>query len=130
MVKKSPLLNLSRRERQIMDAVYQLGEATAVDVQKKLPDAPRNATVRKLIRILEEKGYLQHRRIGNRYVYYPTIPAARARESALKNLLDTFFSGSAANAAVAMLNMSESALSDEEREMLVELIEKSRKEGR
>lgn len=122
--------NLSRRERQIMDAVYQLGRATALQVMDGIPDPPGNATVRKLMRILEEKGYLKHEKVGNQYVYSPTIPADRARNSAMRHLLDTFFKGSTSRAVVALLNMSESDISSEEREALSELIERSRREGR
>ena len=130
MGQKSPLINLSRRERQIMDVVYRLGQATAIEVMELLPDPPGNASVRKLLRILEEKGYLHHRRKGNRYIYSPTISAEKARASALRHLMDTFFKGSAARAVVALLNMPESELSEDERELISGLIEKSKREGR
>jgi BlaI family penicillinase repressor len=130
MSKKRQLLNLSRRERQIMDAVYQLGEATAVDVLESIPDPPGNASIRKLLSILEEKGYLKHRREGHRFLYSPTVPAAQARDTALRHLLTTFFKGSVANATIALLSMSEQSLSEDELEAISELIEKSKQEGR
>jgi BlaI family penicillinase repressor len=130
MNKGRPLVNLSRRERQIMDVIYKLGGATAVEVMEAIPDAPLNATVRKLMRILEEKGYLRHKRDGNKFIYSPTITEERAKESAVHHLVDTFFKGSSARAAIALLNMSENELSESEREMISELIERSKKEGR
>ena len=122
--------NLSRRERQIMDVIYRLGKATAQQVLERLPDPPGNATVRKLIRILEEKGFLRHERQGHHYIFSPTIPADRARNSAMQHMLDTFFKGSAAHAVVALLNMQDSELSETERQLISELIEKSAEEGR
>ena len=128
---KQPLMNrLSRRERQIMDVVYQMGSATAVDVEKLIPDAPVNATVRKILRTLEEKGFLKHRREGKRFVYTPTIPADKARTTALEHLLDTFFRGSAARAVVALLDQKNSTLSEAEKKMIIGRIEESRKKGR
>jgi predicted transcriptional regulator len=130
MAKKRLITDLSRRERQIMDIVYQLGHVTAVEVEKLLPDPPGNATVRKLLRKLEEKEFLCHKREGKRFIYSPTIPADKAKISALDHLLDTFFMGSAANAVVALLDRSQSKLTDEEREAILRRIEESRKEGR
>ncbi len=130
MNKRRQLGDLSRRERQIMDAIYKTGRATAIDVMEMMPDAPGNATVRKLMRILEEKGYLRHNREGNKFVYYPTIPEDKAKASAVNHLLDTFFKGSTGSAVIALLNMSDQDISNNEREMISELIEKSKKEGR
>lgn len=130
MSRKGKLDNLSRRERQIMDIIYRSGRATASEVMDGLPNPPGNATVRKLLRILEEKGHLRHLKEGNRFVYYPVISSDKAKTSAMKHLLDTFFKGSAAGAVVALLNMSEDELSDGETKTITELIEKSRKEGR
>ncbi len=128
---KKPLIHqLSRRERQIMDVVYQLGSATAVDVEQLIPNAPVNATVRKMLRTLEEKGYLKHKRDGKRFVYSPTIPTDKARTTAMEHLLDTFFRGSAARAVVALLDRSKSNLSDDERRMIIDRIEESRRKGR
>jgi predicted transcriptional regulator len=130
MAGKGVVENLSRRERQIMNVVYRLGRATATEVMEGLPSPPGNATVRKLLRILEEKGHLRHRREGNRYVYFPIVSTEKAKASAMKHLLDTFFKGSAAGAVVALLDMAEKGLSDGESEAILELIERSKKEGR
>lgn len=130
MGKKPNLNDLSRRERQIMDVVYMLGKATAVDVMDGIPDPPSNASVRKLLTILEEKGHLRHEMDGNRFVYYPTVSTEKAKKTAIKHLVETFFKGSAANAVVALLDQSEKDLSVDEREVIAELINKSKQEGR
>lgn len=121
---------LSRRERQIMDAIYQLGEATAQDVLGRLPDPPSYSAVRALLRILEEKGHVRHRRDGARYVYQPTVPRERARASALRQIVRTFFDGSAGAAAAALLDLSRDDLTDDELAQLQDLVERARKEGR
>ena len=121
---------MSRRERQIMDIVYRRGEASAADVASELLDRPGYSTVRKLMSILEGKGYLYHdREENNRYIYHPTIPAEQASESALANIMDTFFQGSAGRATIALLKKSESDISEEEKEMIISLIEASRQRG-
>jgi predicted transcriptional regulator len=119
---------LSRRERQIMDVIYARGQATAADVAAALPDPPSYSAVRALLRILEEKGHLKHEVDSPRYVFLPVVPRERARRSAMKNLVRTFFDGSAAQAAAALIDQSK--LSDEEFDRLTALIDKARKEGR
>jgi BlaI family transcriptional regulator, penicillinase repressor len=121
---------LSRRERQIMEIVYGLGSATAADVLDSLPDPPSYSAVRAMMRILEEKGHLTHRHDGPRYVYSPVVPRAAARQSALKQLVKTFFDGSATQAVAALLDMSDSRLSADEAEQLATLIEKAKREGK
>ena len=130
MSKSNSAADLSRRERQIMDVIYRMGKATAVDVTEQIPDPPGNATVRKLLRILEEKGHLRHQRDGSRFVYSPTVSKETARESAMSHMLDTFFRGSAARAVIALLDQTEGEISDSERRQIMDLIERSRKEGR
>jgi predicted transcriptional regulator len=122
--------NLSRRERQIMDVIYELKEATVNQVLEGLPNAPGYSAVRALLRVLEQKGHLVHRQDGPRYVYAPTLPRERARRSALKHLLKTFFDNSTEDAVAALLDISEESLSDGEFQRLVELIRKAQKEGR
>lgn len=121
---------LSRRERQIMDVIYRLGKATAQEVRDNLPDPPSYSAVRALLRVLEEKGHVRHRQEGPRYLYLPTVARDKARKSALKQLLRTFFDGSTEAAVAALLDMSVDELSDEELERLAELIERTRQEGR
>ncbi len=122
--------NLSRRERQVMDIVYRQGQATAAEVLQSLPDPPSYSAVRAMLRILEEKGYLHHKHQGNRYVFLPTLPLEKARRSALKQVVQTFFDGSTELAVSALLDCSSSKLSDEELDRLAQLIEQARKEGR
>lgn len=119
---------LSRRERQILDILYAKGEATAADVLASLPDPPSYSAVRALLRILEEKGHARHQAKGTRYVYLPTVPRERARKSALTRVVKTFFDGSAAQAAAALVDSG--SLSDEDLKRLQSLIERARKEGR
>ncbi len=119
---------LSRRERQILDVLYARGSATAADVQGALPDAPSYSAVRALLRILESKGHARHELQGIRYVYLPVVPRDSARQSALTRIVKTFFEGSAAQAAAALLDSS--TLSDEELSHLSSLIERARREGR
>jgi BlaI family penicillinase repressor len=130
MAKKPNLNDLTRRERQIMDIVYRRGCATAVEVMEHLLGKPVNATVRTMLSVLEEKGYLRHESERGRYVYYPTIPLTKARSTALDNLLETFFRGAEANAVVSIINKTEAQLSNDERRMIIDLITRSKQEGR
>jgi predicted transcriptional regulator len=129
MTKPSPS-HLSRRERQIMDIIYRLGQATAAEVLDQLPSPPSYSAVRAMLRILEEKGHLRHEEQGPRYVYLPTLPREKARFSALKQVVQTFFEGSTEQAVAALLGMSSTQLSDEELGRLANLIDQARKEGR
>jgi BlaI family transcriptional regulator, penicillinase repressor len=119
---------LSRRERQIMDVVYARGRATAAEVVAALPDPPSYSAVRALLRILEQKGHLRHEADGPRYVFLPTVSRDRARRSALRNLVRTFFDGSPAQAAAALLDQAN--LNEADARRLSQLIEKAKKEWR
>jgi predicted transcriptional regulator len=121
---------LSRREREIMDVIYRTGRATAAEVLDQLADPPSYSAVRALLRVLEEKGHLRHEEDGPRYVFVPTVPRERARASALRQLLHTFFDGSTEQAVAALLDLSSSRLSDAELARLSQLIADARKEGR
>lgn len=121
---------LSRRERQIMDVIYRLGRATAAEVHDALPDRPSYSTIRALLRVLEAKGHLRHAEDGPRYVYSPTVPRERARESALRQLVTTFFDGSTEATVAALLDISAARLSDTELNRLAGLIAQAKKEGR
>ena len=120
--------SLSRRERQIMDVVYRLGRATAAEVQEALPDPPGYSAVRALLRILEEKGHIRHEQDGPRYVFLPTLSRDKARRSALRQLVQTFFEGSTAQAVAALLGERRSDLSDEDLDRLSRLIDQARRE--
>jgi predicted transcriptional regulator len=121
--------SLSRRERQIMDIVYEMKEVSALQVLERLPSPPSYSAVRALLRVLEQKGHLVHRQDGPRYVFTPRLPKDKARKSALSHLKRTFFDGSTESVVAALLDISED-LSEEDYRRLTELIEKARTEGR
>jgi BlaI family penicillinase repressor len=123
---KSDIPQLSKRERQIMDAIYRLGHATAAEVRAELPDAPTYTTVRGLLRILERKGHLRHEEEGTRFVYSPSLPRQRAGASILSHIVHTFFDGSAANAMAAMLGSSQRTVNAAELERLSDLVKQER----
>ena len=120
---------VSRRERQILDVLFRRKEATALEIQADMPDAPSYSAVRALLRILEDKGHVRHREDGPRYVYLPVAEAEAARRSALRHVLDTFFEGSAAGAMAALLGGDGDSISKEELDRMEALIAKARKEG-
>jgi predicted transcriptional regulator len=130
MSPKETHLNLSRRERQIMNVIYARGAVSVQEVVDQIPDPPSYSAVRAMLRVLEEKGHVKHREDGPRYVYLPTVPRDEASRSALRQLVRTFFDGSAEQAAAALLDMSGPELSKEELDRLSEAIEQARKEGR
>jgi len=119
---------LSRRERQIMDALYRMERATAADIQAQLVPPPNYSTVRAQLRVLEEKGHVRHVEEGLRYVYMPIVARKTARRSALRHLIDTFFEGSAGNAVAALLGGEGTKLSPEELDRISLMIAEARKE--
>ncbi len=121
---------LSRRERQIMDAVFALGEATVNQVVEAIPDAPTAMAVRRMMHILEEKGHLKRRENGRKVVYSPREARVKAGRSAFQNVLETFFGGSLEEALAAHLHSRKDSVSDDERERLIALIEQAKSEGR
>jgi len=130
MADKPKIQELTRRERQIMEVIYRLGEAAAVDIVENLPGKPNNATIRTLLGVLEEKGFLRHEPVKGKYIYHPTIPLQQARKSALNHVVDTFFKGAEASAVISILKKSDANLSEDDVDMILDLINKSRKEGR
>ena len=121
---------LGARERQIMDAIYELGEGSVAEVLAKLPDPPSYSSVRTMIRLLESKGLLNHRREGTKYVYRPAHSPEVAKRSALKHLMRTFFGGSATDAVAALLDSSVATLTEHDVERLERLIADARREGK
>lgn len=119
---------LSRRERQIMDAIYRLGEGTVAEVRDELEDPPSYSAVRTQLGILEEKGHLRHRQDGRRYVYRPVESPSRAGRKALRGLVRTFFGDSPTAAVATLLDMESGDLSDRELEDLSRLVEHARRE--
>jgi predicted transcriptional regulator len=126
--RKKPYLHLSRRETQIMEVVYALGEATVREVRDKIKDSPSYNSIRVILGILEDKGFLTHKKDGRRYVYRPKRRVESAKRSAMRHLLDTFFRGSAPLAASAFIDMAASKLTHKELEQLAEQIRSARKE--
>ncbi len=119
-------VKLSRRERQIMDILYQHGKSSASEVRAAMPDAPSYSAVRAMLRVLEEKGHVRHRSEGLRYVYAPTVAIEKAKKSAVKHLVDTFFGGAPREAVAALLDSSR--VSREDLDRMAEMIDQARKE--
>ena len=127
---RSTETRLSRRERQIMEILYRLGHASAADVRDEMADAPSYSAVRAHLRILEEKGHVEHEKQGQKYIYQPTVPREKARRRALRGLLRNFFEGSREEVVAALLDMKTEDATQEELERMAELIDRARREGR
>ncbi len=121
---------LSRRERQIMDILYQRGTASAAEVREAMQDPPSYSAVRAMLRVLEEKGHIKHESEGLKYVYVPSVGRDKAKRSAVKHLLDVFFPDSPEQVVAALLDVSRKRLTAEELDRMTEMIEKAKKEGR
>ena len=121
---------LSRRERQILDALYARGRATAAEIVEALPDAPSNSSVRTLLRVLEEKGHVAHEEVGRVYFYSPTEPLDRARRSALRHVLDTFFAGSVESVVSTVLALERNRIDEAAAERIARMIAEARGKGR
>jgi len=121
---------LTKRERQIVDALYRLGRATAAEIMAAVPGAPTYSTIRTQLRVLETKGHVRHEEEGLRYVYMPTVPRSTARKSALKHLVETFFDGSSAKAVAALLGGEASRISDDDLARIAEILNNARGDGR
>lgn len=120
-------LELSRRERQIMEVLFRRGRGTVAEVRDGIPDAPSYSAVRTMLGLLEEKEQVRHEPEGRRYVYYPIVAREKARRSALRNLLRTFFDDSVEKAVASLLDLSERDLTDEELDRIEELVDRARK---
>jgi predicted transcriptional regulator len=125
---RSDANQLSRRERQIMEIVYELGEATANEVRDRMVDPPSYSAVRTMLRILEQKGHLRHEQDGPRYVFSPVVPREVARSKALKRIVRTFFDGSPERAMTALLDIGEEQLDEEALQRIARRIDEARKE--
>jgi predicted transcriptional regulator len=124
----SALAGLSRRERQIMEILYQHGKASASEVRELMESAPGYSAVRAMLRVLEEKGHVKHQAEGLKYVYVPTVAREKAKRSAVKHVLDTFFNGSPEQIVAALLDVSSTRLTREELDRMAEMIEKAKRE--
>lgn len=128
-MRKKSYLRLSNRERQIMDILYQKGSATAAEVQAALPDPPSYSAVRATLRILEEKGQVRHEQDGPRYLFRPAVARDKAKRTAVRHLLQTFFDGDPELAMATLLDESSSQLGDEDFDRLEQMIEEARRKG-
>src|SRR3954470_5964036 len=126
----SALTGLSRRERQIMEILYQRGKASASDVREAMENAPGYSAVRAMLRVLEDKGHVRHQEEGLKYVYVPVVARDKAKRSAVKHVLDTFFAGSPEQIVAALLDVSASKLTREELDRMSEMIDKAKREGK
>jgi len=118
---------LSKRERQIMEVVYRRKSASVQDVLNEIPQPPSYSSIRALLNILENKGFLRHRKNGRKYIYTPTIPRKRAIYTSIKHMLQMYFNNSIEEAVGALIEVNHKSLTDEELDKLLVLIEKARK---
>ncbi|HEX3673723.1 MAG TPA: BlaI/MecI/CopY family transcriptional regulator [Rhizomicrobium sp.] len=120
----------SRREREIMDALYKLGPASAAQILKLIPDPPTYTAIRTHLSILEKKGHVRHASDGTRYIYEPLVAREQMGRRAIDSLLKTFFDNSVERAVTALLTRKDAEMSKADLDRLSQLIEKARKEGR
>ena len=130
MGKKKTPFELGRRERQIVETVVKLGEASVADVRKNLVDAPSYSAVRAMLGLLVEKKWLKFRQDGKRYLYRPAAGKEKSQKKAISRLLETFFAGSRTDALAALLDSSASEMTDDEYQRMAKMIEQARKENR
>ena len=121
--------DLSKRERQIMEVIYRSKSASVKEVLDEIPNPPTYSAVRSILNILEEKRFLKHSKQGKKYVYSPTISPRKATNSAVKQLLTTYFDNSLEKAVITMLEMHNDDLTDADFKRLSRIIERARKEG-
>ena len=122
--------SLSRRERQIMDILYQRGKGSASEVREAMEAAPGYSAVRAMLRVLEEKGHVKHQAEGLKYVYVPVVARDKAKRSAVKHVMETFFNGSAEQIVAALLDVSSTRLTREELDRMSAMIEQAKREGK
>ena len=127
---RTKIRDFSRRERQIMDIVYRVGEASAAEVMGQMPEAPGYSTVRTLLGVLERKGHLNHQRRGHHYVYSPTTSVEAASSSMLEHVMETFFDGSASRIVSAVLDISDAQLSKDEYDKILAIVRQAKAEDR
>ena len=120
--------DLSKRERQIMNIIYKRKSASVKEVLDNIPDPPTYSAVRSALRILVEKGFLYHKKRGNKFIFMPTISRARATRTAVKQLITTYFDDSVENAVTTILQIHKNELTADELNNLNRIIEKAEKE--
>lgn len=130
MSKQDSDQGLSRRERQIMEALYRLGKASATEVRDAMPNPPTQTAVRTLLTILQEKGHVKFERDGARYIYEPVVPRDEMAKSVIDGVVQNFFGGSIERVVATLIDSQESKLSEDQIDRLQAIIEEARKEGR
>lgn len=130
MAKRESSEGLSRRERQILDVIYRLGNASAADIREELPNPPTYTAVRTLLGILQEKGHVKFQSDGTRYIYEPVVPREEMAKSVMDGVLQTFFGGSIERVVSTLIDSEESNVTPEQLDRLAEIIAEARKEGR
>ena len=120
----------SRREREIMEALYKLGRATAAQIQAQMPEPPTYTAIRTHLTILEKKGHVRHESDGTRYIYEPLVARDQMGRRALESLLRTFFDNSVERAVTSLLTREDVDIPREDLDRLARLIDKARAEGR
>jgi predicted transcriptional regulator len=126
----SPKDGYSRREREIMDALYKLGKASAAEIREQIADAPTYTAIRTHLSILEKKGHVRHASDGTRYIYEPLVAREQMGRRAIDSLLKTFFDNSVERAVTALLTRDDANIPREDLDRLARLIEKAKREGR
>ncbi|MEO1481995.1 MAG: BlaI/MecI/CopY family transcriptional regulator [Myxococcota bacterium] len=117
---------LSRREREILDLLYRLKEASAKEVQAAMDEPPSYSAVRALLRVMGEKGLVKHHQDGARYVYRAAQSTAKAKRNAVRRVLDVFFDNSVEEAVATLLEVSDSRLDDQELKRIKALIRQAK----
>ena len=124
------LVGMSRRERQIMEILYRRGQASVSEVRAAMNDAPSYSAVRAMLRVLKDKGHVKHQAEGLKYMYRPVVNREKAKRSALKSLVDTFFNDRPDEVVAALLDVSSRRLTAEELDRMAAMIEQARREGK
>ena len=121
---------LARRERQILDTLYRMGEASVAGVLANMPDPPSYSCVRSLLRILERKGHVKHKKQGARFTYVPAQSRDKARRSALEHVVKTFFDGSTEHAVAALLDISGVDVNGDGLDRIAQMVQDAQKNGK
>ena len=129
-MRKNEEPQLSRRQREILEIIFRLGKASVSDIKNQMSEAPTDGAIRRMINILYEKGTVDYFHDGAKKIYTPKLNKASASQKALKHVVETFFSGSAARTMASLIRDSNLDITKKEKQVLLKLIEKSKKKGR
>jgi len=121
---------LSRREQQIMDALYRLGKATAIEIRDAIPNPPTYTAVRSQLAMLQDKGHIRFERDGAKHIYEPAIPHDKAAKTMMSNIVDTFFGGSVERVVATLIEPDSGKLSSDQLDRISQMIEEAKRQGR